>query len=210
MRSPSPADVVRLPAPLPRSFYDRPADVVAPALLGHMLVRNTPQGPSGGLIVETEAYLSDDPACHGFGGRTERNRAIFGPPGRAYVYLIYGMHYCVNAVCRPRGVGEAVLIRALEPTLGLELMRARRSVKRSHDLTNGPAKLCAALDIERSLDETDLCDAVSALFIDRNPNVDSTRSELGPVTRGPRIGITKAAALPLRFFLKRSAFVSRG
>lgn len=197
-------------APLPFSFYDRSADEVAPDLLGHVLIRNTPQGPCGGLIVETEAYLTGDPACHAFGGRTERNRAMFGPPGRAYVYLIYGMHYCVNAVCRPRGVGEAVLVRALEPTLGLELMRARRSVKRSHDLTNGPAKLCAALDVERSLDETDLCDAASPLFIARNPDLDSARRELGPVARGPRIGITKAAALPLRFLLKRSAFVSRG
>jgi DNA-3-methyladenine glycosylase len=195
-------------APLPPSFYDRPADVVAPELLGHALIRNTPRGLCGGLIVETEAYLAGDPACHAFGGRTERNRAMFGPPGRAYVYLIYGMHYCVNAVCRPRGVGEAVLIRALEPTFGVELMQACRSVKRSHDLTNGPAKLCAALDIERSLEDTDLCDAASSLFIARNPNADSDHERLGPVARGPRIGITKAAALPLRFFLKGSAFVS--
>ena len=197
------------PSPLPLSFYDRPANVVAPALLGHVLIRNTPQGLCGGLIVETEAYLTDDPACHAFGGQSERNRAMFGPPGRAYVYLIYGMHYCVNAVCRPRGVGEAVLIRALEPTLGLELMQRRRSVNRSHDLTNGPAKLCAALGIERDLDESDLCDPASALFIARNPDAESARQKLGPVARGPRIGITKAAALPLRFFLKRSGFVSR-
>jgi DNA-3-methyladenine glycosylase len=198
-----------LRVPLPESFYDLTADVVAPALLGHVLIRNTPQGPCGGLIVETEAYLSDDPACHAFGGQTERNRAMFGPPGRAYVYLIYGMHYCVNAVCRSRGIGEAVLIRALEPTLGLELMRARRPVNRSHDLTNGPAKLCAALGIGRELDETDLCDSVSTLYIARNPSAESARKALGPVTRGPRIGITKAAAVPLRYFLKRSDFVSR-
>ena len=209
MTAHSPAKPARLPAPLPRSFYVPRADVVAPALLGHMLIRNTPQGPCGGLIVETEAYLADDPACHAFGGRTKRNRAMFGPPGRAYVYLIYGMHYCVNAVCRPRGVGEAVLIRALEPALGLELMLARRSVKRSHDLTNGPAKLCAALGIGRDLDETDLCDPASVLFIARNPRADSARVGLGPIARGPRIGITKAAAVPLRFYLQRSAFVSR-
>jgi len=210
MTAPSAAKPTRLPAPLPRSFYDRHANVVAPALLGHVLIRNTPEGPCGGLIVEAEAYLADDPACHAFGGQTERNRAMFGLPGRAYVYLIYGMHFCVNAVCRPRGVGEAVLIRALEPTVGLDLMRARRPVNRSHDLTNGPAKLCAALGIERDLDETDLCDAASALFIVRNPDADSMRDELGPIVQGPRIGITKAAAMPLRFFLKRSAFVSRG
>ncbi len=210
MTTPSPAKSAHLATPLPRSFYDPSADVVAPALLGHVLIRNTPGGPCGGLIVETEAYPADDLACHAFGGKTERNRAMFGPPGRAYVYLIYGMHHCVNAVCRPRGVGEAVLIRALEPTLGLELMRARRPVHRSHDLTNGPAKLCAALGIKRDLDETDLCDPASALYIARNPYSGATREELGPVARGPRIGITKAAAVPLRFFLKRSAFVSGG
>ena len=197
-----------LSIPLPRSFFDPPADVVAPALLGHLLIRNTPQGPCGGLIVETEAYLSDDPACHAFGGETARNRAMFGPPGRAYVYLIYGMHYCVNAVCRPHGVGEAVLIRAIEPTLGLDRMQARRPVKRPHDLTNGPAKLCAAVDIKRDLDKADLCDPASALFVARNPDAESALAKLGPVARGPRIGITKAAALPLRFFLKRSGYVS--
>ena len=101
------------------------------------------------------------------------------------------------------------MIRALEPTLGLELMRARRPVNRSHDLTNGPAKLCAALGIGRELDETDLCDSVSTLYIARNPSAESARKALGPVTRGPRIGITKAAAVPLRYFLKRSDFVSR-
>jgi len=195
--------------PLPRSFYEPSADVVALALLGHLLVRNTPAGPCAGIIVETEAYLADDPACHAFGGERVRNRAMFGPPGHAYVYLIYGMHYCVNAVCRPRGVGEAVLIRALEPTVGLENLRARRRVARLRDLTNGPAKLCAALDIDRGLDALNICDAASGLFIARNTALEEVRRRFGPVAVTPRIGITKAAHLPLRFCLAGSEFVSR-
>ena len=195
--------------PLPPSFYESTADLVAPALLGHLLVRNTPDGPCGGVIVETEAYLADDPACHAFGGETARNRAMFGPPGRAYVYLIYGMHHCVNAVCRPRGVGEAVLLRALEPTLGVEQMRARRPVPRLRELTNGPAKLCSALGIRRELDSADVCDAGSALFIAGNPARAAVLRRLGPVKTTPRIGITKAAALPLRFLLAGSECVSR-
>ena len=195
--------------PLPASFYEPAADVVAPALLGHLLVRNTPDGPCGGMIVETEAYLEADSACHAFGGETARNRAMFGPPDRAYVYLIYGMHHCVNAVCRPHGVGEAVLIRALEPNLGVEQMRARRPVPRFRELTNGPAKLCAALGIGRDLDAVDVCDARSALFIAANPARPDSLLKLGPVRTTPRIGIKKAAELPLRFLLAASEWVSR-
>lgn len=205
--TPPPADPAAL-APLPRSFYEPAADVVAPALLGHLLVRRAAEGWCGGVIVETEAYLADDPACHAFRGETARNRAMFGPPGHAYVYLIYGMHFCVNAVCRPRGAGEAVLIRAIEPTLGLDAMRLRRRVAHPRELTSGPAKLCAALGIDRALDAVDMCDAGSALFIARHPQHEEARRELGPVRATPRIGITKAADWELRFLLAGSAFVS--
>jgi DNA-3-methyladenine glycosylase len=195
--------------PLPRRLYEPSADVVAPRLLGHWLIRQTSEGPCGGVIVETEAYLHTEPACHAFNGETARNRAMFGPPGHAYVYFIYGNHYCVNAVCRPRGCGEAVLIRAIEVTFGEHSMRARRPVRSIHDFTNGPGKLCAALDITRKLDNVDLCDAASVLLIAQNPDREQLLREQGPVTATPRIGITLAADLPLRFCLAGSPWLSR-
>src|SRR6267142_2514088 len=137
---------------LPESFYEPSAKVVAPQLLGHWLIRNTASGPCGGAIVETEAYLRDDPACHAARGLTPRNRVMFGAPGHGYVYLIYGYHFCVNAVCRPAGVGEAVLVRAIEPMVGEEFMRRERPISKARDLTSGPAKLCEAMRIDRGLD----------------------------------------------------------
>jgi len=194
--------------PLVRSFYEPTAEAVAPALLGHWLIRKTRQGLVGGPIVETEAYLANDPACHAAPGLTRRNRVMFGPPGHCYVYFIYGCHFCVNAVCRPAGVGEAVLIRALEPLFGQELMRSYRPVPLERNLTNGPAKVCEALQIDRTLDGVDLCDGDSPLFIARNPNAEIFRTERGPMTTSKRIGITRAAHLPLRFYLGRSPSVS--
>ncbi len=196
-------------APLPRSFYEPTADVVAPRLLGHFLIRNTPAGPCGGAIVETEAYVAGDPAAHSFVGETARNRVMFGPPGHAYVYFIYGNHYCINAVCRPKGCAEAVLIRAIEVEFGEALMRAWRHVKSMPELTNGPAKLCEALDIDRRFDGADLCAADSPVFIARNPEVNKFRRERGPMVTTTRVGITKAAERPLRFYLAGSPFVSR-
>lgn len=195
--------------PLPRSFYEPTAKAVAAELLGHYLIRNTPSGPCGGIIVETEAYLVGDPACHAFPGPTKRNRVMFGPPGHAYVYLIYGFHFCVNAVCQHAGVGEAVLIRAVEATFGEDLMRVQRSVEQTRELTSGPGKLCAAMNITRELDGADLCDSRAALFIAENPDIAKLRRERGPIVTTTRIGITKAAALPLRFYLEGSEFVSR-
>ncbi len=194
--------------PLPRSFYLPSAAFVAPRLLGHWLLRNTPSGLSGGLIVETEAYLSDDPACHAAPGLTSRNRVMFGPPGHAYVYLIYGYHYCVNAVCRPKGTGEAVLIRALQPLVGMDAMRRSRPVRREQQLTSGPAKLCQALGIAKALDGADLCDCASAVWVARNERAEQFAQAQGPVVTTKRVGITRAAELPLRFYLARNPFVS--
>jgi len=196
-------------SPLPRTFYEPSARVVAAELLGHFLIRNTPDGPSGGAIIETEAYLVGDAASHGAPGPTNRNRIMFGRPGHAYVYLIYGFHFCVNAVCRPAGIAEAVLIRAVEATVGEQWMAAHRTASKPRDLTNGPGKLCQAMNITRSLDGADLCDAKAELFIAENPDVKKIRREKGPMVTTTRIGITKAAALPLRFYLAGSEFVSR-
>lgn len=196
-------------APLPQSFYEPSAEVVAPLLLGHWLLRNTPVGPSGGIIVETEAYLANDPACHGYKRETPRNRAMYGLPGRAYVYFIYGNHWCFNAVCRPAGVAEAVLVRAIDPAFGIEWMRGNRPVNKAVELTNGPAKFCAALKIERGLDAANLCDRESPVFIAEHPERMQLVQRLGPITATTRIGITKAADWPLRFHLSGSIHVSR-
>lgn len=195
--------------PLPRRFYEPVADVVAPNLLGHFLLRNTAEGICGGQIVEVEAYLQNDPACHAASGMTQRNRMMWGEHGRSYVYLIYGYHFCVNAVCQPKGVAEAVLIRAVEVAYGEELMRRNREVSELRDLSNGPAKLCAAMQIERGLDGVDLCNADSPLFIARNPTLELFRKERGPIVKTTRVGITKAADLPLRFYLDGSPFISK-
>jgi DNA-3-methyladenine glycosylase len=195
--------------PLPRKFYEPSAEVVAPRLLGQLLIRNTPAGPSGGPIVEVEAYLTDDPACHAFNGETARNRVMWGPPGHGYVYFIYGNHWCFNVVCRPAGTAEAVLIRALEPAIGLEQMQNRRQVSVAHELTNGPGKLCAAMGIDRTFNGVDLCDENSPLFVARNPALKSFLRQRGPLVTTTRVGIVKAATLPLRFYLGGSLFISR-
>ncbi len=195
--------------PLPRKFYEPAADIVAPQLLGHFLIRRTPEGFCGGPIVEVEAYLKNDPACHGAVGETPRNRAMWGEHGRSYVYLIYGYHFCFNAVCQPKGTAEAVLVRGVEVAFGEEIMRKHRPMPDLRDLTNGPAKLCAAMNIERELDNVDLCDLNSPLFIAKNPTLELFRKERGPVITTTRIGITKAAEWPLRFYLDESPFVSK-
>ena len=195
--------------PLAEEFYLPSAETVAPLLLGHWLVRKTPGGLSGGIIVETEAYLAHDPSCHGYKRETARNRAMYGPPGRAYVYFIYGNHWCFNAVCRPAGVAEAVLVRAIEPGFGVEWMQANRRVFATHGLTNGPAKFCAALQIDGTLDSANLFDCESPIFIARNPARERVLDALGPVTTTTRIGLSKAADWPLRFYLGGSRYVSR-
>ena len=196
-------------SPLPASFYRPSAAKVAPALLGHFLVRNTPEGVCGGPIVETEAYLVDDPACHGYGRVTPRNKPIYGAPGRAYVYFIYGNHWCFNTVCCPVGIAEAVLVRAIEPLFGKELMLAARPVAQELQLTNGPAKLCEALRIDGSLNGAELWKSEERVFVARNRQLAEFLTSNGPVVTTLRVGITKAAHLPLRFYLADSKYVSR-
>jgi len=195
--------------PLPESFFGPSAAEVAPALLGHLLIRQTPHGICGGPIVETEAYLTDDPACHGYGRQTPRNRVMYGPPGRAYVYFIYGNHWCFNTVCQPEGIAEAVLVRAIEPVFGKELMLAARPVTSEIQLTNGPAKFCEALKITRELDGVDLADSSSLIYIARHPKLQQFLKDRAPLITTTRIGITKAADLPLRFYLAGSSYISR-
>lgn len=190
--------MVRSGDPLPLAFYDRDAAVVARALLGAVLRHETPDGVVSGRIVETEAYLGPhDPASHSAAGRTTRTWHMFGPPGTAYVYFIYGMHWCVNAVTGADGYGAAVLIRAVEPLEGIGLMRTRRPrARRDQDLVNGPGKVCAAFGIDRTLDGTSLTGA-GALTIVAGDDVPDER-----VRVTPRIGISKAADWALRFVVE--------
>lgn len=191
--------------PLPRSFYDRPTELVARELLGAVLECTTPDGTTAGRIVETEAYLGPhDPACHAVAGRTERTWHLHGPPGIAYVYFIYGVHWCFNAVTREEGHGSAVLVRAVEPVQGIELMRTRRpAAKRDADLTNGPGKLCQALGIDGALDGARL-DRRPLRILEGEPIADDS------VDVTARIGITQAAEWPLRWLVKGNRFVSLG
>jgi DNA-3-methyladenine glycosylase len=181
---------------LPRSFYARDCVQVGRDLLGKILVH----GPCAGIIVETEAYLATgDLASHAAPGMTNRNRVMFGPPGHAYVYFSYGMHDCTNIVAAP----GCILIRALEPLEGLDLMRSRRpKAKSDRDLASGPGKLTQALAITRALNGADMTRG-DYVVVDRKP---VTEIEIDV---GPRIGITKCADLPLRFTVKGNRFISR-
>ncbi len=179
--------------PLPPDFYNRDSITVARELLGKVLVRRTPDGLCAGRIVETEAYLGkNDAASHAYRGRTNRNAAMFGPPGRAYVYSVHQV-FCVNAVTEPEGT--AVLIRAIEPLAGTELMAERRGRVRGCDLTRGPGKLCQALAIDRKLDGWDLTRG-SRLWIADHPGARGVT-----IGNSPRIGLSKAKDLLLRFFI---------
>jgi len=177
---------------------------VARELLGAVLEHRSDDGVASGRIVETEAYLGpEDPACHAVAGRTERTWHLHGPPGVAYVYFVYGVHWCFNAVTREEGHGSAVLVRAIEPMGGLSLMRTRRGERRDVDLTNGPGKLCQALGIDGALDGTRL-DRGSLRILAGTP-VDDDGVEVTP-----RIGITRAAEWPLRWLLRGNPYVSQG
>ena len=189
--------------PLAARFYDRPTELVARDLLGAVMQCTTPAGVTCGRIVETEAYLGpDDPACHAAAGLTARTTHLFGPPGLAYVYLIYGMYWCFNAVTRERGHGAAVLVRAVAPVRGVELMRRRRPKARAdRDLTNGPGKLCLAMGIDGTMNGTSLRDGPVVIRAGEAYADDD-------VVVTPRIGITQAAEWPLRYLVRDDPFVS--
>jgi DNA-3-methyladenine glycosylase len=190
--------------PLPRSFYARPTLDVARDLLGKTLWRASDARCSAGVIVETEAYISAiDPAAHGYRGKTSRNATMFGPPGHLYVYFTYGMHYCMNVVTETDGQAAAVLLRAVEPLHGIDLMRARRRPTiPDRDLCRGPARLCQAFAVDRTLDGADLTGP--ELWITETPGF----SPDTPTATSPRIGITQAADWPWRFYLPGNRFVS--
>jgi DNA-3-methyladenine glycosylase len=176
--------------------FARSVHEIAPELIGSELYVDG----VGGLIVEVEAYDHEDPAAHGYRGRTERNASMFGPPGHAYVYRSYGIHWCLNFVCEPEGVANAVLIRALEPLQGLEVMRERRGLESVRLLCAGPGRLCQALGVTREHD---------GLALDEPPFELRPRTRAVVVVVGPRIGISKAAEQPWRYGLAASAFLSR-
>ena len=210
-------------------FLENPSDVAAPLLLGCTLTRTiTLNGEKHKLvarIVETEAYDQDDPASHAFGGPSDRNAAMFGPAGHLYVYVSYGMHHCCNVVCGPEGFGSGCLVRAVEPLEGVEVMRELREAGRAgkahtgragkeqaeraskhplklRDLTNGPGKVCAALGIDKELYGHDL--KVEPLVLDFAPLLPGET-----IGRSPRVGISKNADAPKRYFIERNVFVSR-
>lgn len=181
---------------LPRMFFHRPAPDVARDLIGATLLVDDVDG----TVVETEAYARNDPASHSFGGRTMRNASMFGPTGHAYVYRSYGMHWCLNVVCDAEALGSAVLVRALEPTEGIDVMKGRRGVSDVRRLCSGPGRLCQALNVTGALD---------GLPLDAPPFVLEGRSEPLRIAEGHRIGITRGVEAPWRFGLSGSAFLSR-
>jgi len=186
------------------SFYNRDVALVARELLGKFALRRSRDGLCSGRIVETEAYLAcEDSASHSFHGRTRKNATMFGPPGFAYVYPIHS-RYCLNAVTEERDRASAVLIRALEPLSGIEIMQQRRGTDNLHDLCRGPARLCEALAVDRTLDGWNMT---------RGARLWIANSSLAPsrefrITTSPRIGVTSAQQAPLRFFIDGSPFVS--
>src|SRR5262249_39241508 len=181
---------------LTRTFFDRSVHDVAPELIGATLLVDG----VGGTIVEVEAYDHEDPAAHGFGGRTERNASMFGPPGHAYVYRPYGIHWCLHFVCEGEGIANAVLIPAPEPMAGLATMQKRRKLQDVRLLCAGPGRLCEALGVTRAHD---------GVALDKPPFRLIARPHVRPLAIGPRIGITKAMDKPWRYGLAGSRFLSR-
>jgi DNA-3-methyladenine glycosylase len=190
-----------LPRLLDRSELPVDTDELARFLIGKMVVRSLAEGVAGGRVVETEAYGIGDPAGHAYRGATARNRALFLERGHAYVYLAYGVSFMLNVSSERSGVGAGVLIRAIEPTIGVTIMARNRGVQRPRDLARGPGRLCAALEIDRRLDGIDLC-RPGPLWLGSDGRASD---EIGS---SKRIGITRAADSPLRFYVRGSRFVS--
>jgi DNA-3-methyladenine glycosylase len=203
-------------AVLPRGFFAAPALEVAPRLLGCVLEHETGEGLVAVALTEVEAYEGlADPASHAYRGRTGRNAVMFGEPGHTYVYFTYGMHFCVNLVCRPEGTASAVLLRAGRVIDGIPLAGARRTAGRNgagrgsdRDLARGPARLCQALGIDRGLNGTDVCDPGSPLRVRSGLTADAGGLAAPPVSRGPRVGINEAAEWPWRFWATGDPTVS--
>jgi DNA-3-methyladenine glycosylase len=198
---------------LPRDFFARHSVQVAPDLLGCVLEHETAAGLVAVALTEVEAYTGEaDPASHAYHGRTRRNAVMFGPPGHAYVYFTYGMHFCVNLVCLGEGTASAVLLRAGAVIGGEELARERRTrgaaLVATRDLARGPARLCQALDIDRSLDGADVCTGQSALRVSWPSASPTARSGERKVACGPRVGVSAAAEVPWRFWLEGEPTVS--
>jgi DNA-3-methyladenine glycosylase len=193
---------------LSRTFFARDTLTVARQLLGQRLVRVLDGGRVSGRIVEVEAYIGEkDEASHARCGRTRRNTSMYGPPGRAYVYFIYGMHHCLNVVTGRQGYPAAVLIRALEPLEGIEDMRVRRGGMPDAQLTSGPARLCQALGIDRQFDGSDLCAPDALLFLEQDALVPDASVVTGPRinVRGDQVALT----VPWRLYVRDSRYVSR-
>lgn len=188
--------------PLPRYFYTLPTCTLARNLLGCYLFHKTAEGTVVGKIVETEAYLENDPASHSYKGQTKRNAVMFGRPGHAYIYFTYGMHYCFNVVTQPQGIGEAILIRALQPIKGIEIMKKRRHISEVAKLCNGPAKLALAFAIGKEHNALDLSKGNLLICL-------PYKKELFGIQQLTRIGITKGAELPYRFFIANNPYVSK-
>jgi len=187
---------------LKRKFYDRPTLRVAKDLLGKYVVVKYGKKILSGKIVEAEAYIgSGDPACHAHRGMTPRNRVMFGPPGHAYIYFTYGMYHCLNLVTEKEGFPAAVLIRAIEPVQGLDLMMKRRKTKKMKNLTSGPGKLCQALGLDRSLNGADLCSEVIW--------VEDRKEKTGKIESTSRVGVTNGKNKKWRFYISDSEFVSK-
>ncbi|MFI6520818.1 DNA-3-methyladenine glycosylase [Spirillospora sp. NPDC050679] len=189
---------------LPRDFFDQPVDQVAPALLGRVLSHTTPEGEVAVRLTEVEAYAGPlDPASHSYRGRTPRNDVMWGPPGHAYVYFTYGMHFCVNLVCGPDGMSSAVLLRAGEIVMGEDLARERRPRSSVRDLARGPARLCQALGIVREHNGLDVCDPASTLRA-----LPGEPADPALIRTGPRTGVSAAKDTPWRFWTEGEPSVS--